>query len=160
MTKLEAMNAIPRLLDQCWHEGDYDFAISGRGKLLDEALTVFGCPPAGYPYDEPKDYGYACTLVAALDYFWDGANDLSTFEDALKKASACVESNKCRHYVDADDYECVGYDYYFHACGRNVRLPQLIIDHLDVEALGEDVAKQEHGKLTRYGYFAPEQYNG
>lgn len=165
MTKIDAMLVIPRLLDQYWFEDDEEFATNGSGKLLDEALAAFGCPPAGFPFDNPVDYGYACTLAAALDYFWDKVIDLPAFEDALKKACACVDNGKYRHCVDVEDYEAGDYEtigeyYFFDACGFNVRLPQLIIDRIDMAAIGKDVAKQERGKFTYYGYFAPEKYNG
>lgn len=155
MTKLEAMNTIIDLLDKYYDVGDDDFYDSGLGDLIDEAFAVFGLRPVGWtPFSNArKDYGAACDLAPALEYFLDGRTNLPAFEDAIKKADACVWSSKFRHYVDAETYEDVG-DYVVSDM-FDEDLPKIILDHTDFDAVGRDIAEQEHGKFTRYGYFAP-----
>lgn len=149
MTKLEAMNTIVDLLDKYYGVADDEFCESGQGALLDEAFAVFGLHPVGMA----KDYGAACDLAPALEYFLDGRTNLPAFEDAIKKADACVWSSKYRHYVDAETYEDVGDYVVYDMFGED--LPKIILDHIDLDAVGRDVAEQEQGKFTRYGYFAP-----
>lgn len=155
MTKLEAMNTIIVLLDKYYEVADDEFCESGQGALLDEAFAVFGLHSVGVAwYDgDQKDYGAACDLAPAVEYFLNGRTNLPAFEDALKKADACVWGHKYRHYVDAETYEDVGY--YVVAGMFDEDIPKIILDHTDFDAVGRDVAEQEQGKFTRYGYFAP-----
>lgn len=84
-------------------------------------------------------------LAAAVEYF--GAD--------ISDAIAAIERGDYRHCPEVFTYEELGKEIAIDTMGGRY-LPELIVDYLDTETLGEDTANGERGQFTRFGYFAPE----
>lgn len=159
MTKQEAMVTIRNELGgfadaQLRHR----YAALGLdGALLDTALEVFG--HGSIQCD--GEYALALDLTAALEFF-GGEKDflfrtdltLEEFADALDKAATIVARDQYVFFEDVYTCEDLGREVVLDEMGGQF-LPDLILDYLDVEALGEDYERDTHGKFTHYGFFAP-----
>lgn len=87
-------------------------------------------------------------LAAAIEYY-DGD---------IEQARATIDAGDYRHYPDAQTYEELGGEILREETNVD-RLPQIVLDYMDFEALGRDVAGDaERGKFTHFGYFAPEKW--
>ena len=86
-------------------------------------------------------------LAAAIEYF-DGD---------IEQALAAIERDEYRHCPDAQDYDDLGNEIIWQETNHHSNLPEFILDYIDFELLGKDVANNEQGQFTHFGYFAPEK---
>ena len=102
---------------------------------------------AGYRRLAPLGNDGLHALAAAIEYY-DGG---------IEQARATIERGEYRHCPDAQTYEDLGWEILREETNVD-RLPQIVCDYMDFEALGEDAERGERGQFTHFGYFAPEQW--
>lgn len=114
---------------------------------FDEANFVRALQRAGYRSLAPFITRHTLYALAAAIEYYDGD---------IEQASAAIDAGEYRHCPDAQTYEDLGWEVLKDTANVE-RLPQIVLDYLDFESLGEDAEHDEQGKFTNFGYFAPER---
>ena len=102
-----------------------------------DALNAAGLDASGL------DYTDVYALAAAIEYYGAGITD----------ALAVIKDGDFKFFCGVDTYTELGNALVAEAVPYY--LPDIIMDYLDTEAIGEDYERDTQGQFTRFGFFAP-----
>ena len=125
-----------------WFITDYDCYVDGRYEMLGE-------------YENLDELNYLASKLEELDdhdyEHFQAAMQVSDYTGSVKDLINLINNlDKYEIYPGVDDYSDLG-RYYIDEVGV-MEIPEHLANYIDYEAYGRDVAIDEMGQFTNYGY--------
>lgn len=125
-----------------WFISDYDCYVDGLYEMLGE-------------YESLDELNYLASKIDELDEHdynhFQAAMQVSDYTGSIKDLINLIDNlDKYEIYPGVENYADLGH-YYVNELGM-VDLPDYLVDYFDYEAYGRDMAINETGQLTDYGY--------
>lgn len=125
-----------------WFISDYDCYVDGLYEMLGE-------------YESLDELNYLASKIDELDEHdynhFRAAMQVSDYTGSIKDVINLIDNlDKYEIYPGVENYADLGH-YYVNELGM-VDLPDYLVDYFDYEAYGRDMAINETGQLTDYGY--------
>ena len=125
-----------------WFISDYDCYVDGLYEMLGE-------------YESLDELNYLASKIDELDEHdynhFQSAMQVSDYTGSIKDLINLIDNlDKYEIYPGVENYADLGH-YYVNELGM-VDLPDYLVDYFDYEAYGRDMAINETGQLTDYGY--------
>lgn len=125
-----------------WFISDYDCYVDGLYEILGE-------------YESLDELNYLASKIDELDEHdynhFQAAKQVSDYTGSIKDLINLIDNlDKYEIYPGVENYADLGH-YYVNELGM-VELPDYLVDYFDYEAYGRDMAINETGQLTDYGY--------
>ena len=125
-----------------WFITDYDCYVDGLYEMLGE-------------YENLDELNYLASKLEELDdhdyEHFQAAMQVSDYTGSVKDLINLIDNlDKYEIYPDVEDYSDLGH-YYIDEVGV-MEIPEHLANYIDYEAYGRDVAIDEMGQFTNYGY--------
>ena len=125
-----------------WFISDYDCYVDGLADKLGEYASLDELNYLASKLEELNDYGYEkFQAVMQVSDYTDSIQELINLIDNLDKYDV---------YPDINDHDDLG-RYYVEELGA-MSVPDNLKNYIDYEAFGRDIALDEAGQFTNYGY--------
>ena len=125
-----------------WFISDYDCYVDGLADKLGEYASLDELNYLASKLEELNDYGYEK---------FQAAMQVSDYTDSIQELINLIDNlDKYDVYPDINDHDHLG-RYYVEELGA-MSVPDNLKNYIDYEAFGRDIALEEAGQFTDYGY--------
>ena len=125
-----------------WFISDYDCYVDGLADKLGEYASLDELNYLASKLEELNDYGYEK---------FQAAMQVSDYTDSIQELINLIDNlDKYDVYPDINDHDDLG-RYYVEELGA-MSVPDNLKNYIDYEAFGRDIALDEAGQFTNYGY--------